>query len=89
VQNFAGGSTPSDANVPSMDTIKQTLETTYTKTKAYLTTLTPADLQKSMDFGNVKRTVAESLILLGWHEGHHQGQIHLTWNIYKATHGIA
>jgi uncharacterized damage-inducible protein DinB len=35
-----------------------------------------------------QRTVAESLLLMAWHEGHHQGQIHLTWNLYKAAHGI-
>ena len=35
------------------------------------------------------RTVAESIILFAWHEAHHQGQIHLTWNLYKQAHGIA
>jgi hypothetical protein len=31
----------------------------------------------------------ESFLLLAWHEAHHQGQIHLTINLYKAAHGIA
>ena len=26
--------------------------------------------------------------VLAWHEGHHQGQAHLTLNLYKAAHGI-
>jgi hypothetical protein len=26
--------------------------------------------------------------VLAWHEGHHQGQAHLTLNLYKAANGI-
>ena len=37
---------------------------------------------------NTSRPLAEALILMAWHEAHHQGQIHLTWNIYKAANGI-
>jgi hypothetical protein len=25
-------------------------------------------------------------MLMAWHESHHQGQIHLTWNLYTASH---
>ena len=40
-------------------------------------------------FYGTQRTDGESLIMLAWHEAHHQGQIHLTWNLYKAAHGVA
>jgi hypothetical protein len=84
---FAGGSTPSDTNVPTLADIRSKLETTFAGFKAFLKT---ADLSTVTEFpGGVKRTVAESVILLTWHEGHHQGQIHLTWNLYKAAHGVA
>ena len=30
-------------------------------------------------------TVCEVLYILGWHEAHHQGQAHITLNLYKAS----
>lgn len=86
VEGFAGGSTPSDSNVPTLAEIRDKLAIHFDNFKAFLKT---ADLNKEMEFpGGVKRTIAESVILLAWHEAHHQGQIHLTWNCYKAAHGL-
>ena len=89
VTNFAGGSIPSDTNVPTLAAIRAKLETTFADAIATVKSLTPADLAQEKDFGNTKRTVGESLLLMAWHEAHHQGQIHLTWNLYKAAHGVA
>ena len=84
---FAGGSTPSDTNVPLLVVIREKLILNF---DAFKTFLNSADLSKVTDFpNNVKRTTAESAILLAWHEAHHQGQIHLTWNLYKAVHGVS
>ena len=33
-------------------------------------------------------TYQEWLKVLAFHEAHHQGQPHLTFNLYKAAHGI-
>ena len=33
-------------------------------------------------------TYQEWVKVLAWHEAHHQGQAHLTFNLYKAAHGI-
>src|SRR5207302_131665 len=33
----------------------------------------------------VKLALADVLNLLAWHEAHHQGQTHITLNLYKAT----
>ncbi|MBC7783180.1 MAG: DinB family protein [Burkholderiales bacterium] len=89
VKNFAGGSTPSDILVPTMPQIREAMQKHYTAFKQYIESATADDLAKQSDFpNNVKRTAAESIVLLTWHEGHHQGQIHLTWNMYKAAHGI-
>lgn len=84
---FAGGSTPSDTSVPSLAAIREKLALNFDAFKLFLQS---ADLLKVTDFpNNVKRTTGESAILLAWHEAHHQGQIHLTWNLYKAAHGVA
>lgn len=88
VARFGGGSTPSDENVPTMATIRQTLEKHLAPFRDYIARITPAELAQTRSFGNVDRTIGESLVLLLWHEAHHQGQIHLTWNLYKAAHGI-
>lgn len=89
VADFAGGSTPSDANVPTLAAIRDALNTTYTDFRNFVATATPADLARKVFQGNAERPVADSILLLAWHEAHHQGQIHLTWNCYKATHNIA
>jgi hypothetical protein len=89
VANFAGGSTPSDTNVPTLADIRQKLESTYADAQSYVRGLSATDFDRVMDFpNNVKRTVGESIVLLIWHEAHHQGQMHLTWNLYKAAHGV-
>jgi len=83
---YAGGSTPADNDPHTLAQIRAALEKHFSAFKAYLET---TDLEKSIDFpNNVKRTVGESAILLAWHEAHHQGQIHLTWNLYQAAHHV-
>lgn len=89
VSNYAGGSTPSDADIPTLADIRKKLESSFADALAAVRALSPADLNREIDFGATKRAIGETLILLAWHEGHHQGQIHLTWNLYKAAHGIA
>ena len=89
VAGFGGGSTPSDANVPTLDVIRRKLAETYEPFKQYIAALTPQTLQRQVNFpGGQTRSVAESILLMTWHEAHHQGQIHLTWNLYKAAHGL-
>lgn len=87
VAGFSGGTTPSDDNVPSIGVIRDKLETAYSAFKNFVATQTPQSLEaKALSPGGKERTVGESIILLAWHEAHHQGQIHLTWNLYKAAH---
>ncbi|HLL91084.1 MAG TPA: DinB family protein [Tepidisphaeraceae bacterium] len=89
VKRFAGGSTPSDDDVPALATVREKLATHLHQFREYVSNLSPADLARSLEFpNNVRRTVGESIVLLTWHEAHHQGQIHLTWNMYKAAHGV-
>lgn len=89
VANFAGGSTPSDDRVPTLAEIRQKLAETFADALSLARATTPAELDKKTVFpNNVQRTLAESITLLIWHEAHHQGQIHLTWNLYKQAHGV-
>lgn len=89
VERFGGGSTPSDQDVPSLVDIRATLDRHYAPVRDYIASLKPADLDRVIEFpNNTQRSLGEALILLIWHEAHHQGQIHLTWNLYKASHGL-
>lgn len=88
VAGFGGGSVPSDTNVPSLPAIREALTARFADLRGYIATLTPADLDQRKMMGKVERSIGESIVLLAWHEAHHQGQIHLTWNMYKAAHGV-
>ena len=87
VKNFGGGSIPSDENIPSIADIRQKLESTFVPFKQYVATLTADDLSR-VPAGNPPRSVGDSIIMMAWHESHHQGQAHLTWNLCKQALGI-
>ena len=89
VTNFASGSVPSDNDVPTLADIRQKLAATFSDGMSIVKSLTPEQLQTVQELpNNVKRSIGESITLLSWHEAHHQGQIHLTWNLYKQAHGL-
>ena len=81
---FRGGSTPDD-NVPSAETIRQVLnesrqhlvETLNGYGDDRLGEIPPAMAARNL-------TVRQILALIGWHEAHHQGQAHITLNLYLA-----
>lgn len=82
---FRFGSTPDD-DVPSVETIRETLAVTRANLLDTLSRIgdehlgeIPAALAKR------KLTIQDVLYILGWHEAHHQGQAHITLNLYKAT----
>lgn len=86
VSAFGGGSTPSDQNVPTLAAIRQALDANCRSLRDYLRNASPAELARQVGPTDRRRTVAESAILLAWHEAHHQGQIHLTWNLFQSAH---
>lgn len=89
VGGFGGGSTPSDTNVPTLPDIRAALRSTYDAATAYLRSLSDEDLARIVTLPNGRQQgVGDALLLLAWHEAHHQGQIHLTWNLYKVAHGL-
>ena len=90
IANFGGGTTPSDTNVPTLAMIRETLASTIAPIRKFLSEQTPQSLERQMPGpGGKMRSIGEIIVLLNWHEAHHQGQIHLTWNLYKASHEIA
>jgi uncharacterized damage-inducible protein DinB len=87
VDSFGGGSRPGAANVPVPEQIRATLARTRAKMVAHIQSLEPSLLDVK-PFPDALRTNRAAFQFLAWHEAHHQGQAHLTWNLYKATHGI-
>ena len=85
VSSYGGGSTPTDESIPSLTTIRSTLAKEFEQFRQFIAGLTPTESKRKLANG---RTVEESVLLLAWHEAHHQGQIHLTWNLYKQAHGV-
>ncbi len=81
---FRGGSTPED-NVPGVDLIRQVLEGSRVELFATL-----ADYPESR-LDEIPPTLAQrgwrvrdALNVIAWHEPHHQGQAHLTLNVFLA-----
>lgn len=83
---FRGGSTPDD-DVPTAAQIREVLggarqhllETLATFNDDQLGWIAPALAERKLPLLDV-------LHILGWHEAHHQGQSHITLNLYKASH---
>jgi hypothetical protein len=84
VARFAGGSTP-DENIPTVDQIRTYLTERRDALIAHLQTLSEADFDGKPN-DKAPWVYSEWFTLLNWHEAHHQGQAHLTYNLYKASH---
>lgn len=85
ISRFKGGSTPDD-DIPSAATIREVLTHGRKHLLATLSTfddtqlgwMPPALAERKLSFLDV-------LHILAWHEGHHQGQAHITFNLWKAA----
>jgi len=86
VRRFAGGSTPDD-DIPSVEAIKTYLDAQRKNVIAILKKLDEKALATKPN-DQAPWTFQEWVKVLAWHEAHHQGQAHLTLNLYKAAHGI-
>lgn len=86
VPRFKGGSTPDD-QIPTLGQIHEVLnasrqhllETTARYSDSDLATIPAAFRERGWSLGTV-------LHVLAWHEPHHQGQAHITLNLWKAAH---
>lgn len=84
VPRFRGGSTPDD-DIPSVEHIRDVLNQSRDHLESTLSRFTPADLSVIPEtFKERGWTLAQILQVLAWHEPHHQGQAHITFNLWKA-----
>lgn len=80
---FRGGSTPED-DIPEVATIRQVLEQSRRRLLETLTTFSDSNLSDvPAPLKERGWTLLDVLHVLGWHEAHHQGQAHITLNLYE------
>lgn len=84
VRRFAGGSTPDDA-IPTVDQIRIYLNDRRQELLAHLAGLLETDLAIRPN-RQIEWNYAEWFEVLAWHEAHHHGQAHLTYNLYRAQY---
>ena len=83
---FRGGSTPEDV-APAADLIRKVLEESRQHLVETLSAYGDDRLTEiPLAMAARKLTVRDILALIGWHEVHHQGQAHITLNLYQANH---
>src|SRR5206468_10774152 len=86
VPRFKGGSTPDD-EIPQAALIRRVLNDSREHLLQTLSRFGDKDLGTIPDFFKERKlALADVLNLIAWHEAHHQGQAHITLNLYKATH---
>ena len=84
VRRFAGGSTVDDM-IPTLDEIKAYLTAQRQELTAIFRAVDDAKLDTKPN-DQAPWTYREWVKMLSWHEAHHQGQAHLTLNMYKVAH---
>ena len=83
IERFRGGSNPDD-NIPSLDAIKATLLESRKHLIETASSLSEQDLERIPEaFVQRGWTIRTAFQVIAWHEAHHQGQAHITFNLYK------
>lgn len=83
---FRGGSTP-DEDVPSADQLREILAAGRENLLDTLAGFSDAQLAEVPEALKDRGwRLLDVVHIISWHEGHHQGQAHLTYNLYKAAH---
>lgn len=86
VPRFKGGSTPDD-QIPSAAEIREVLSQSRTHLLTTIASLSVAELETiPAAFQARGITIGKALQIVCWHEPHHQGQAHITLNLFKAAH---
>jgi len=82
---FKGGSTPDD-EIPQASLIRRVLTESREHLLQTLSRFSDKDLGTIPEaFKERKMALVDILNIIAWHEAHHQGQAHITLNLYKAT----
>ncbi len=86
VPRFKFGSVPDD-NIPSVDLIREVLTESRQHVHGCFSRLSDSDLETIPNWYRERGwNIRRILQLLIWHEAHHQGQAHMTFNLWKANH---
>lgn len=81
---FRGGSTPDD-DIPDPEAIRQILDDARTSLLATLEDFSEDQLETIPPaLAERKWRLIDVLHIISWHEGHHQGQAHITLNLFRA-----
>ncbi len=82
---FRGGSTPDD-DIPSLDEIRRALEEGRGHLLATMSQFSDDDLDMVPEMLRERGwSLGTILQVIAWHETHHQGQAHITLNLWKAS----
>jgi uncharacterized damage-inducible protein DinB len=85
VPRFKFGSVPDD-NIPGVETIRQVLSESRRHVEDCFSKVQEADLETIPSWYRERGwTIRRILQILIWHEAHHQGQAHITLNLWKAS----
>ncbi len=85
VPRFKGGSTPDD-DIPPVATIRDVLAQSRQHLHKTIAQLTEDDLPKiPAALRERGLSIGKALQIIVWHEAHHQGQAHITLNLFKAA----
>jgi hypothetical protein len=85
VRRFAGGSVPDD-EVPTLDVIRRYLTDRREEMIKHLRGLKAYNLNTKAN-PDAPWVYEEWFQILAWHEAHHQGQAHITLNMFREAHG--
>src|SRR5262245_17455880 len=83
VRRFAGGSTPDD-DIPSIDQVRSYLSSQRDDMIKHLRGVDPGMIDKKPAEAQ-PWTYRDWIKMLAWHEAHHQGQAHLSLNLFKQS----
>lgn len=81
---FRGGSSPSDTDVPSFETILKMLKDAHETLRETLKTFTDEDLDtKTMSVRDNNQSLRMWIQIMIYHSAHHHGQVHALLNVFK------
>lgn len=84
VRRFAGGSVPDDV-IPTLADIRRYLTDRRAELLAHFRSLSEGEFA-AKPHAQAPWTYTEWCQVLAWHEAHHHGQAHLTYNLYRTAH---
>lgn len=84
VPRFKGGSTPDD-DIPSVEMIRTVLNESREHLKATISKFNDTELDNVPEPLRERNwSIGKVIQVMAWHEPHHQGQAHITFNLWKA-----